>query len=224
VASSPAGRPREPLRPRLPGTLGPAVLPLHDLRDGGVLLALEYAGADLAGRDVAAVEIDQCRFRSTSFTGTELDRAVICDCAFESCDLANIRAMDCGLLRVTVSGSRMTGLSWAGGSVRETALRSCRMDLASFRFTTFKHAVFTDCRLTQADFTAADLRGARFERCDLSGAQFSQAQMTGTRFAGCTLDGINGVASMRGAIVAGADALALAYSLASALGISIEDG
>lgn len=218
------GRPRAPVRPRLAGTLSPAVFPLHDLRDGGVLLALEYAGADLAGRDVAAVEIDQCRFLGTAWTGTELDRAVISDCVFESCDLANVRAMDCGLLRVTVSGSRMTGLSWAGGSVREAELRSCRMDLVSFRFTTFKHTVFTDCRLTQADFTGADLRSARFERCDLSGTQFSQAQMTGTRFAGCTLNGINGVASMRGAIVHGADALALAYSLASALGISIEDG
>jgi uncharacterized protein YjbI with pentapeptide repeats len=224
VASSRAGRPRAPAGPRLPGSLSPAAFPLHDLLDGGVLLAVEYAGADLAGRDAAAVEIDQCRFRNTAFVGTELDRAVISDSAFESCDLANIRAQDCGLLRVTVSGSRMTGLSWAGGGVRETAFGSCRMDLVSFRFTTFKHAVFTDCRLTQADFTGADLRGARFERCDLSGTQFSQAQMTGTRFAGCTLDGINGVISMRGAIVAGVDALALAYSLASALGISIEDG
>jgi uncharacterized protein YjbI with pentapeptide repeats len=210
--------------PRLPGALSPAAFPLHDLSDGAVLLALEYAAADLAGRDAAAVEIDQCRFRSTALTGSELDRAVISDCVFESCDLANIRAKDCGLLRVAVSGSRMTGLSWAGGGVRETAFSNCRMDLVSFRFSTFKRAVFTDCRLTQADFTAADLRGARFERCDLSGAQFSQAQMTGTRFTGCTLDGINGVTSMRGAIVAGADALALSYSLASALGISIEDG
>jgi uncharacterized protein YjbI with pentapeptide repeats len=212
------------VRPRLPGSLRPAAFPLHDLSDGGVLQALEYAGADLAGRDVAAVEIDQCRFQGTALTGTELDRAVISDSVFESCDLANLRAQDCGLLRVAVSGSRMTGLSWAGGGVRETVFSSCRMDLVSFRFATFKHAVFTDCRLSQAEFSSADLRGARFERCDLSGAQFSGAQMTGTRFADCTLDGINGVTSMRGAIVFRADALALAYSLASALGISIEDG
>jgi uncharacterized protein YjbI with pentapeptide repeats len=223
VASSPAGRPRAPARPKLPGTLSPAVFPQHDLSDGGVLSALEYAGADLAGRDAAAIEIDQCRFRSTALTGTELDRAVISDCLLESCDLANMRGKECGLLRVMASGCRMTGLSWAGGSVRETVFGSCRMDLVSFRFATFKHTVFTDCRLTQAEFTGADLRGARFERCDLSGAQFSQAQMTGTRLAGCTLDGINGVTSMRGAIVDRADALALAYSLASALGISIEE-
>jgi uncharacterized protein YjbI with pentapeptide repeats len=56
------------------------------------------------------------------------------------------------------------------------------MDLASFRFGTFKTVVFTDCKLLQADFQAADLRGARFERCDLTGAQFSKAQMEGTRF------------------------------------------
>ena len=101
---------------------------------------------------------------------------------------------------------------------------TCRIDLASFRFSTFKGVVFTDCKLIQADFQDADLRGARFERCDLTSAQFSKAQMEGTRFADCNLSGIGGVTSLKGAIVKSRDALALTYSLASALGITIEDG
>ena len=67
------------------------------------------------------------------------------------------------------------------------------------------------------------LRGARFEGCDLTGAQFSGARMTGTRLARCELTGISGVTSMRGAIVTSADAVALAFILAGALGITIED-
>ena len=97
------------------------------------------------------------------------------------------------------------------------------MDMSSFRFSALKSVVFADCKLMQADFQEADLRSARFEHCDLSGAQFSKAQMEGTRFSDCTLDGINGVMSLRGSIVKSRDALALAYSLASALGIKVED-
>ena len=112
---------------------------------------------------------------------------MISDTAFERCDLANL--VDCSLVRTTLVNSRMTGLSWTEGGVRETTLQDCGIDMAAFGFSTFKGVVFTDCKLTQADFQEADLRGARFENCDLTGAQFSKAQMEGTRFSGCILDG-----------------------------------
>jgi len=47
--------------------------------------------------------------------------------------------------------------------------------------------------------------------------------MEGTRFSGCTLDALNGVTSMKGSIIKSRDCMALAYSLAGALGIRIED-
>ena len=91
-----------------------------------------------------------------------------------------------------------------------------------FRFTRFDGVVFDRCNLSRADFQNADLSGVRFTGCDLTGAQFSQAKMDGTRFAGCELDGIGGVTSFRGATVTGNDLLALAHTLAAALGITIE--
>jgi uncharacterized protein YjbI with pentapeptide repeats len=200
-----------------------AKLPDDDLKDDGIYVSLEYEDIDLAGRDAVSVEIDQCRYKNTSFAQTELDRAMISDTVFERCDLANLRARNCSLVRVILEHSRMTGFSWPEGSIREAVLDGCRIDMASFRFSVFKGVVFTDCKLAQADFQEADLRGARFEKCDLSGAQFSKAQMEGTRFSDCTLDDINGVTGMKGAIVSSRDSLTLANSLASALGIRIED-
>ena len=214
---------RQPLSPQLPQALTPAKFPEDDLKDEGVYLSLEYLGADLADRDVVSIEIDQCRYQNVNFGHSKLDRAVISDSVFGDCDMANLHARDCSLERVHLSGCRMTGLSWAEGSIREVTFDSCRMDLASFRFATLKNVVFSGCKLTRADFQEADLRGARFESCDLTGAQFSKAQMEGTRFSDCTLVGINGVTSLRGAIVSSRDALALTYSLAGALGIVIED-
>jgi uncharacterized protein YjbI with pentapeptide repeats len=223
---SPGNRPvrlRQPVPPKLPASPTSAKLPDDDLKDDGVYLSLEYTDIELANRDVVSIEIDQCRYKNVNFGQTKLERAVISDSAFEGCDLANLHTRECSLVRVTVSSSRMTGFQWSEGSVREATFESCRMDLASFRFSSFKMAVFSDCKLTQADFQEADLRGARFERCDLTAAQFSKAQMEGTRFSDCNLDGINGVLSLKGSIVSSRDALALTYTLASALGITIED-
>lgn len=214
---------RRPASPKLPGTLRLAKMPDDDLKDDGVYLSLEYEDIDLAKRDAVSVEIDQCRYKNVSLGETELDRGLVSDSMFEGCDLANLRARDCSLVRVTLSGCRMTGLSWAGGGVREVEFSNCRMDMASFRFSMFKNVLFSGCKMEQTDFQEADLRGAHFERCDLSGAQFSKAQMEGTRFSDCSLAGINGVLSLRGAIVSSRDALALTYCLAGALGIKIED-
>src|ERR1700730_9809853 len=202
---------RQPAAPKLPVSLTLAKIPADDLKDDGVYLSLEY------------VDIDQCRYKNINFGQTKLDRALISDSVFQSCDLANLQARDCSLVRVAITGSRMIGLQWAEGGVRDTTFENCRMDMASFRFGTLKSVVFTDCKLIQADFQDADLRGARFERCDLAGTQFSKAQMEGTRFADCNLDGLGGVTSLKGSIVSCRDTLALTYTLASALGITIED-
>ncbi len=127
------------------------------------------------------------------------------------------------MLRVRLSTARMTGLQWVNGALRDVTVADCRLDLSSWRFTTFANVAFEGCNLTRADFQHADLRGARFTDCDLTGAQFSQAGMDGTRFARCDLTGIGGVTSMTGAILAHQDLIALSHALAGALGVRIED-
>src|SRR5947207_2155977 len=82
--------------------------------------------------------------------------------------------------------------------------------------------VFTGCNLVRADFTNADLSRARFVDCQLTAAQFTHATLTGTRFTRCELVDIDGVTSMRGAVVEGHNLVALAHTLATALGITID--
>jgi uncharacterized protein YjbI with pentapeptide repeats len=124
---------------------------------------------------------------------------------------------------VTVTGSRMTGLAWNDGLLRDAAFTGCKIDLTNWRVARFDVVTFEDCNLTGADFTDADLRGARFTRCDLSRAQFHHARMEGTRFRGCALQGIGGVTSWAGAVVHPDDLLGLASMLAGALGITVRD-
>jgi uncharacterized protein YjbI with pentapeptide repeats len=221
VPSRPA--PRQPVSPNLPASLAPARSPENDLVDDGVYVSLSYENAGLANRSASGADIDQCRFTTVDFGQSVLDRVRAADSVFHGCDFANLRASRGSLVRVAFTGSRMTGMAWADGILREVTFADCRMDMAAFRFTTFKHVVFSDCKLMQADFHEADLREARFERCDLSGAQFLNAQMEGTHLSDCALDGAGGVTSFRGATVSSTDVLGLAYTLANALGIRIED-
>ncbi len=215
--------PRLPAGPDLPAELNAAALPGHDLDDGAICELLAYADLDLSGREAAGAEIEACTFANVNLSQGKLRRVLIRDVRYERCDLANLRALDSSLTRVALLASRMTGLSLLDDDLRDVRFESCRIDLSSFRMSKLDDVLFTGCRMEQADFTEADLRGARFEDCDLTGAQFSGARMTGTRFARCDLTGITGVTSMRGAVVTSADAVTLAYILAGALGITIED-
>ncbi len=222
-ANGKRARAREPFAPDLPAELAAGALPADDLTDGAIHLCLAFEDADLSGREAADAEIDQCSYRNVSLSRVTLRRATVRDAIFDHCDLANLRARDSSMLRTAVSASRMTGLSWLGGELRDVTFADCRMDFVSFSASTLKDVTFTRCRLEQAEFGEADLSRASFDGCDLAGAQFSGARMTGTVLRRCDLTGIGGVASLRGATVSGADVMRLAFTLADALGIVIAD-
>ncbi len=214
---------KEPMAPKLKGLLSGARLPEHDLVDDGTYRSLEYEDVDLSFRDADTAEFEGCRFLDTRLSGTVLRRGGFSDVELARCDLSNMSARSSSMLRTRVSASRLTGLAWSECGFRDVLFDNCRIDLAGLRFSTFKNTVFRDCNMLEANFQNADLRGVRFERCDLAGAQFSNAQMEGARFADCVLTGIGGVTSLRGVTIKSRDAQGLVYSLASAMGILIED-
>ena len=212
----------EAAAPNLPDDRRAAVLPDHDLDDEGTYRDMDFLDLDLTGRTARSVELEGCHLKATDLSGSALDKAVFVDCLIENCNLANVRANGATLRRVRLSVARMTGFQWTKGILRDVAFDECRLDLSTFRFSELTDVVFTGCNLFRADFTNADLSRARFVDCDLSGAQFSHATLTGTRFTRCELVDIDGVTSMRGAVVEGHNLVALAHTLATALGITID--
>jgi len=182
---------------------------------------LDLDGASFEGV-AAGMEVEQCRLTRVGLGGVRMAKATLIDCALHHCDLANLAADGCGWRRVEVVECRATGLIFVAGGLRDVSLRDCRMDLTTWRATTFTKVAFIGCDLRRADFTGADLRGAVFEDCDLSGAQFSNAKLDGARLAGCDLTGLGGVASLAGATVRADDLAALTELLAGALGITVE--
>ncbi|MFB9546285.1 pentapeptide repeat-containing protein [Micromonospora sagamiensis] len=177
----------------------------------------------LAGQDASAVAFAQCRFRGADLSGCRLDQLAVTDCLVTDSNWANLRADGASMTRVRLAQSRLTGMTWADGLLRDVTATGCRADLSSWRMTTFDAVHFVDCNLTGADFTNADLRGAVFRDCDLTGAVFHHATMAGARFRGCTLAGVGDITSWKGAVLHHTDLLSLSYSLAYAAGIHVDD-
>lgn len=214
---------RPPVRPKLPPGLILAALPQDDLADECSRFSLEYKGLDLAERDIVLTGVERSRFSQVALWDSHLDRASFVDVEFSNCDLANIDCREISLVRTVLSSCRMTGANFLECGVRDVLFDSNRMDLASFRFCKFGRVKFVDCKLAKADFQGAILKAAWFERCDLTGAQFSQADMAGAYLSDCILYGVNGVSGMKGATVRMQDMSTLVDSLATALGILIDD-
>jgi uncharacterized protein YjbI with pentapeptide repeats len=212
-----------PAKPRPPKALELATVEEDDLHDDGAYAGLGFYDLDLTGRTAKGAEFNQCRFNRTDLSETSLVKVSMTDCLLESSNLANVHGDQSSLIRVAVNDSRLTGLHWLDGVLRDVVLRNCRTDLSVFRATKFAAVVFEDCNLTGVDFTGADLTGARFTRCDLTGAQFSAAAMHGTRLSDCVLSGIGGVTSFAGATVSTSDLITLSHTLAAALQIKISD-
>jgi hypothetical protein len=206
----------------MPTTTQAATEADHDLETESTFSALAYMNIDLSGRQADSVEFARCHFKAATLTGSRLTRPRFSDCLIENSDWSNLHGRGGAIDRARLTASRLTGLAWIDGLLRDVAFDTCKLDLTNWRHTRFTAVAFTDCNLTGADFTDADLRGASFTRCDLTGAQFSSATMTGTRFRGCELAGIGGVTSWTGAVVHQDDLLELAHILANALGIVVE--
>src|SRR5580693_8929836 len=96
---------REPQAPDVPADLAVATRPEADLYDGVVHAGLAADDLDLSGREAAQAEFDQCRYRNVSFAGVRLHRSVIKDVEFSRCDLANLRARESSIRRVSVSAT-----------------------------------------------------------------------------------------------------------------------
>jgi uncharacterized protein YjbI with pentapeptide repeats len=205
----------------VPARLDPATDD-QDLADEAAFDLAAFVDLDRSGRSADGARFNRCRFDRTALAGTTLERTAFADCVVGHSDWANLRATRSSLSRVEVSLSRLTGLHWVDGALRDVTFRECRMDLATFRFTGFTRVAFVDCNLTKADFTHADLRGASFTGCDLTAAQFAQVKADGARFTRCELAGAGSVASLRGAVISAADLVALSHTLAAALGITID--
>ena len=160
---------------------------------------------------------------ATVSVGDVADKPELVNVRLRRCDVAGLVAHEGRCDRVLVESSRLRGLTWTAGLVRDAQLQDVSGHDVSFRFSTLRRVAFRDCQLPALDLTETVLDDVLFERCVLRGAQFHRARVKSLRIEGCDLSGTSGVEGLAGASIHPDDALALAPSMATALGIRLED-
>lgn len=219
-----ASRARKEIKPAPP--LLPAELEATTIERAAVESGSEWAGVVLEDDDLAELAVPGLRFEESrlvrvDLSASRLAQLSLSDLQLESCNLANAQVRGGSLWRAVVSRSRLTGLFWNEGMLRDVVLHDCRIDLASFGTTRLEQVVFERCLLTQTEFQEAKLRSVRFVDCDLTEADLTLAQFTECEMRGCTLDGVRAAERLNGVAMPWPDVLALAGTMADALGIRV---
>lgn len=169
------------------------------------------------------LELSDRSFRNERLGPADLAiNSEVVDVTLEDCDVIGVLAQKSRLERVTITGSRLRGVSWAAGVIRDVTLDTVTGQDLSCRFSTLRVLTMRDCLLPEIDFTEAEFQQVVLERCDLRGARFDHAKVKSLRITGCNLAGATGAVDLRGASMDLDDLLSLAPSLAREIGITIE--
>jgi uncharacterized protein YjbI with pentapeptide repeats len=212
-----------PEPPLIPDALEPVTIDRAAVQSGDEWSHVALVEAELAGLAAPGLRFEAARLQRVDLSGGRLAHLSLSDVELDAANLANADVRGGSMWRALVLRSRLTGLSWTEGLVREVVLRDCRIDLSSFAATRLDQVVFERCLLTQADFQEAQLRAVRFVDCDLSEADLTDARFDRCEMRGCTLDGLRGAQRLRGVSMPWSDVLAAAGTFAAALGIDVRD-
>ena len=201
----------------------PTALPDPELIDG-----TEWAGVDVTGEiggdpAVEYVEVSRARLAGLRLTGRRIDHLRMVDVLVEDCELSAVTIASAHLTRVEFRRCRLSGLSAPNLKARHVRFTDCRADGTSFRMSAWDVAELSSVDLRDTDFYASTLAGVRLVDCDLSRADVSKASMAGSALHGSTLEGLRGADSLRGAVIAADQVMALTVPLLVAMGIVVDD-
>ena len=172
-----------------------------DFDDDGELVGARIVGARHAGEAFARARL----------VDVELVRCDLAGCDFSEAAFHRVRFVDCRCVGAELGKRRSARRrsTTAASTTPTSASRSSRASGSSRRYSRV---------LISA---VAQLDDVSFRDCDLTGADYSNARCSKVDLRGARLDGLQGVGSLRGAIIGVDQLLGLAPGLAGALGVEI---
>jgi uncharacterized protein YjbI with pentapeptide repeats len=212
-----------PEAPRVPGDLEPGSFEGAAVESGDEWRRVQLTDVAAPELAVPSLRFEESRLDRFDLSGGRLAHLSLSDVELEGCNLANAEVRGGSAWRAWIARSRLTGVSWTEGMVRDVVLSDCRIDLSSFAATRLEQVVFERCLLMQADFQEANLRAVRFVECDLTEADLMGARFERCELRGCTIDGIRGADRLRGVAMPWEDIVASVGTFAAAVGVTVLD-
>lgn len=172
---------------------------------------------------VRHLTVESSVFDHVNLASSTLEEGALRDIAFDTCDFANLQAVEARVRRCHFKGVRLTGANFSGAKFDGVFFEACRIDIASFFNAEMISVGFKSCDLTDSDFREADLAGCLFEDCKLDGVQFFGSRLKGARFVDCNLEGARiGASDLKGVIMAPNQVIDQSLFMARLLEIEIE--
>ena len=181
------------------------------------------SAADWSDQHANGLQLETVRLVNVDLSASRVEKLKVTDGELTKCSLANLQGRAAEVTRVTIDGTRATGMAAPESSWRDVTFRGCRLDMASFGFAHLTRVTFEDCLMAEASFLDARLECVRFHRCELTRGDFRGASLERCEFRGGDLTDLEGVTHLRGAAIDWAGIIANANLWAAALGIEILD-
>ncbi len=186
---------------------------------GELYRSLMLSSVDLSAQQADHVSFEEAMFSQVAMMNTDLEEVRLVDVRLSGCDLVTANWYKAGLYRVELIDCRMTGFLAGEAHFEDVLFKNCQINLAQFRFSTFKSVRFEHCDLSESDLLEADLSRAVLIDCNLRSAELSRSKLSGVDFSSCDLEGAHiGVQELRGATIS----MKQAISVIQASGITVE--
>jgi len=187
----------------------------------------EISGVDLDGVEVDMYDVERLEVENCHLTATTLAHAIdelevsLAGSLVERCDFSRLRLSVVRQSRLV--GLKLTGTDFSGGSLRDVEFTDCRLHLTSFRMAELERVTFINCTFEDVDAYSAGFTDVTFPETRLNAFNLDQTRADRVDLREANLDGLKGLKRLDGFLIAEHQLPALAFQLADAVGLSIEN-
>lgn len=182
---------------------------------------LRAEGATLALPEARTLDLLRSRLRAC-----ELEVPTDCtiearDSVLDGMDLAGRRVT--GLVRTHLVRCRLSGADLGEATLEDVTFEDCALDMASWRLARVRRVAVVGGRTDGLDATAAQMTDLTFTGVSLEGVVLERARCERVDLTGADLTSVTAVATLAGATISPAQAVALAARMARSLGVHVHD-
>jgi len=213
-----AAPPRDPVLPDAPAV----TVELDDLDE----LYPDIDGLDAEDLALSLPEARTLDLLRSRLRGCTIDVPEACsieagDSVLDGLDLVGRRIT--GLVRTHLVRCRLSGADLAEATLEDVTFEDCALDLASWRLARIRRVAVQGGRIEGLDATAAQLEDLTITGVGMDDVLLERARCARVDLTGADLTSVTAVATLAGATISPAQAVALAARMARSLGVRVLD-
>ncbi|HSX00238.1 MAG TPA: pentapeptide repeat-containing protein [Patescibacteria group bacterium] len=209
--------------PKLPNRADLTPCDATQLMSETALESIRLQGVDASNLPIQSLSIDEAILEKVIFSGATLDRFSLSDAELLGCDFTATHCPGASLIRMQVTGGRLTGIDLSRSTLKDIIFDGCKLDMANFRYAKLTRVTFVDCLLTETDFQAAELSEVTFQSSILDRVEFGHCKVKMSDARTSQLLDIRGWEYLKGITIDSLQLMAVAPQLALEIGITIKD-